>query len=92
MPEGERKKKKRKEEEEPGARELLGARCNDNAFCRMTDSFHIAGGCIADAWVDAWIRPRTSFPYYTHYEFKVTVHATTSRVLYISLQMAFFIS
>lgn len=24
---------------------LRGARCNDNAFCRMTDSFHIAGGC-----------------------------------------------
>lgn len=61
MPGGERKKI-RKEKEEPGA--SLGARCNDNAFCRMTDSFHIAGGCIADAWLDAWIRPRTTFPYY----------------------------
>lgn len=39
------KKKKGKEEEQEPARVLRGARCNDNAVCRMTDSFHIAGGC-----------------------------------------------
>lgn len=46
-PEGERKKKRRKRKRGRGGglRALRGARCNDNAFCRMTDSFHIAGGC-----------------------------------------------
>lgn len=34
-----------KKREKGRARELRGTRCNDNAFCRMTDSFHIAGGC-----------------------------------------------
>jgi len=41
MPEG-KCKKKGKEEEQGSA---SASRCNDNAFCRMTDSFHIAGGC-----------------------------------------------
>jgi len=38
-------KKKKEKRKSRGLRVLRGVRCNDNAFCRMTDSFHIAGGC-----------------------------------------------
>jgi len=38
-------KKKKKEKRKSRGLRVLRARCNDNAFCRMTDSFHIARGC-----------------------------------------------
>ena len=38
-------KKKKKEKRKSRGLWVLRARCNDNAFCRMTDSFHIARGC-----------------------------------------------
>lgn len=81
MPEGEREKKRKRGR--AGACELLrGARCNDNAFCRMTDSFHIAGGCCGCVGRDARMRPRT-------HKFSLSRHITnlksdaTTSVVYI---------
>lgn len=61
-----RKRKKRKKNLKKEERELRGTRCNDNAFCRMTDSFHIAGGCCRCVGVRGEVRPRTRFLYQPH--------------------------